>query len=136
MKIVIDTNVIISAVFFGGQPRRFIEHFFNDEFTAFASPEIVKEYVETYEAVHKKYESKGNLEILQKIIEKTEMMLPQKKIAVCRDKDDDKFISCAIEGNCLYIVSGDNDLLSLGKVENVEIITIADFLKMLEREKK
>ena len=39
-----------------------------------------------------------------------------------------------IEGCCLYIVSGDKDLLSLGKVENVEIVTISEFLKVLEQE--
>ena len=134
MKIVIDTNVIISAVFFGGQPRRLIEHLFNDKFSAFVSPNIVQEYAETYAEVHKKYSDRGNPIILQKIIEKSKMIIPKTEISLCRDPDDDKFISCALEGNCLYIVSGDNDLLSLGKVENVEIVTISKFLKVLEQE--
>lgn len=131
MKIVIDTNVMISAVFFGGQPRKLIEHLFKDDFSAFVSPEIVQEYIETYNEIHRKYSDKGNPDILRKIVEKSKMIFPEVKISVCRDSDDDKFISCAVEGKCLYIVSGDNDLLSLKTVENVEIITVSEFLKML-----
>lgn len=132
MKIVIDTNVIISAVFFGGAPRQLIEHFFNGDFSAFVSPAIVQEYLETYEEVHAKYEDRGNPAVLQKIIEKSVMVLPEREVSVCRDSDDDKFISCALQGKCLYIVSGDNDLLSLGRIQDVEIVTIAEFLRRLE----
>ena len=133
MKIVLDTNVIISAIFFGGNPRRLMEHLFRDDFSVYVSPEIVQEYFETYNEVHKKYSNRGNPVLLTKIIEKTNVIVPQNKISLCRDPDDDKFISCAIEGKCLYIVSGDNDLLSLGKVENVEIVTIAKFLELIEK---
>ena len=49
-----------------------------------------------------------------------------------RDPDDDKFISCAVDGKCFYIVSGDNDLLSVGNYGNIEILTVADFLRRLE----
>lgn len=135
MKIVIDTNVIISAIFFGGQPRRILEHLFKDDFSAFVSPEIVKEYIETYNEIHRKYNDKGNSAILQKIVEKSEMISPEIKINVCRDPDDNKFISCALQAKCLYIVGGDNDLLSLGKVEEVEIIKVGEFLNRLETEK-
>ena len=50
-------------------------------------------------------------------------------IHVCRDPDDDKFISCAVDGKCIYIVSGDNDLLAMEAFDGIEIITVADFLK-------
>ncbi|MBO4440086.1 MAG: putative toxin-antitoxin system toxin component, PIN family [Spirochaetaceae bacterium] len=131
MKIVLDTNVIISAIFFGGLPEQIIKCLFDGKFSVFASPQIVQEYLETYTAIHKKYADKGNSAVLQKIIEKSTIIEPKHKISICRDSDDDKFISCALEGKCLYIVSGDNDLLSLGKIENVEIITVSDFLKKI-----
>ena len=60
MKIVLDTNVIISAIFFGGNPRRLMEHLFRDDFSVYVSPEIVQEYFETYNEVHKKYSNRGN----------------------------------------------------------------------------
>ena len=46
MKIVIDTNVVASAVFFGGRPRELLEKLLG-ELTAFVSREIVEEYRET-----------------------------------------------------------------------------------------
>lgn len=131
MKIVIDTNVIISAIFFKGQPFKLLEYLFKDEILAFVSPKIVQEYIETYNEVHKKYADKGNPEVLQKIIEKSNLVFPEKEVKICRDPDDDKFISCALQGKCVYIVSGDNDLLSLGKVQNVEIIKVGDFFARL-----
>ena len=50
---------------------------------------------------------------------------------VCRDPDDDKFISCAIDGQCYYIVSGDKDLLSLKEQQQVKIVTVSEFLDIL-----
>lgn len=132
MKIVIDTNVIISAIFFKGKPFKLLEHLFSDDFSAFVSPPIIQEYIETYKEVHKKYSDKGNPEILKTIIEKSNLVSPDKEIKICRDPDDNKFISCAIKGKCVYIVSGDNDLLSLNKVQNIEILKVEDFLNRLE----
>ena len=60
MRIVIDTNVIISAVFFGGFPRHLIELFFSGKFDAVASPDIIQEYTETYEEIHAEYADRGN----------------------------------------------------------------------------
>lgn len=48
---------------------------------------------------------------------------------MCRDPDDDKFTSCAVDGKCIYIVSGDNDLLVLKDYEGIEIITVAQFFE-------
>ena len=49
------------------------------------------------------------------------------KVNVCRDPDDDKFLGCAIDSKALYIVSGDKDLLTLEKYEDIEIITAREF---------
>ena len=50
------------------------------------------------------------------------------EVHVCRDPDDDKFIGCALDSKSKYIVSGDKDLLAVGKHEDVEIMTVGDFL--------
>ena len=54
------------------------------------------------------------------------------RVAVCRDPDDDKFISCAIDGQCYYVVSGDKDLLTLKKYRHVKIVTVSEFLELLQ----
>ncbi|MCR4779446.1 MAG: putative toxin-antitoxin system toxin component, PIN family [Lachnospiraceae bacterium] len=49
-------------------------------------------------------------------------------VEICRDPDDNKFIDCACDAKCIYIVSGDKDLLSVKKYNNVKIVTVAEFL--------
>ena len=48
---------------------------------------------------------------------------------MCRDKDDNKFLECASQAKCIYIVSGDKDLLSIEKFEDIEIINVAQFFE-------
>ena len=51
---------------------------------------------------------------------------------MCRDPDDDKFISCAVDEKCLYIVSADNDLLVLKDYKGIEIITVVKFFERFD----
>jgi predicted nucleic acid-binding protein len=69
-----------------------MEHLFRDDFSVYVSPEIVQEYFETYNEVHKKYSNRGNPILLTRIIEKTNVIVPQNKISLCLDPDDDKSI--------------------------------------------
>lgn len=66
---------------------------------------------------------------LTQIVSACKVIEPKTKAAICRDPDDNKFIECAIESKSLYIVSGDKDLLSVDRYQNVEIITVAEFLR-------
>ena len=52
---------------------------------------------------------------------------PKTKVDICRDPDDNKFISCAIDAKALYIVSGDKDLLTIKDYQGVEIVTAREF---------
>lgn len=56
------------------------------------------------------------------------------KVRTCRDPDDDKFIACAIDAECLYIVSGDKDLLEIEIYKDVKILTVSDFLEIVYKE--
>lgn len=69
---------------------------------------------------------------LQELLSKFEIIRVSSDIQASRDPDDNKFISCAIDGKCLYIVSGDDDLLSVGNYGDVEILTVAEFLSRLD----
>ncbi len=131
MMIVIDTNVIASGLFFGGKPRQLIEYLFFGEVDASVSKEIIEEYHETVEYLIKKYPGRVLSVPLKEIISRCQIIEPQIDVKVCRDPDDNKFISCAIEAKALYIVSGDKDLLDLEKVEGIEIVTVAEFLNKM-----
>lgn len=129
MKVVIDTNVVASAIFFGGKPQNLIQLAICKKIETFVSKEIVEEYKEILERLSKKYPTKAPKISLESIIPSFDFVEPSRKIEICRDPDDNKFLECATESKCLYIVSDDNDLLTLKKFEDVEIITVAQFFE-------
>lgn len=129
MNIVIDTNVVISGVFFGGAPRLVLEAVVGKNVSAFATTEIVDEYNEIVaEMIHRK---QGHLStsVLSPFIQNLHMIETESEIQASRDPDDDKFIECAVDSKSLFIVSGDKDLLVLENYQNIEIITAAEFCK-------
>ena len=132
MRIVIDTNVIASAVFFGGRPYQLLRYIMEDYVEVVASKEIVDEYEEIILRLQQKYPAITTKIPFHDILAKLEIIRVSSDIHVSRDPDDDKFISCAVDGKCLYIVSGDSDLVSIGKYEGIEILTVADFLDRLK----
>ena len=95
---------------------------------AVATDRILAEYQATIDYLLKRYGGEHLRISAMPIFAATEVIPQTDGIKVCRDPDDDKFISCAVDGKCIYIVSGDKDLLSLGRHENVEIVTVAQFL--------
>ena len=127
MKIVIDTNVLISGVFFGGAPRRVLDAVIDSEISAFASLEIIDEYQEIVKEMISRKQGHINRDLLSPLLQKISMIVPEKKADVCRDPDDNKFLDCARDCKALYIVSGDKDLLVLEHYENIDIITAKEF---------
>ena len=129
MKIVIDTNVVASAIFIGGKPRQLLELLVTHKLEAFVSSEITTEYQETVAELCSKYPSKPIQLPLSTIIATMTTIEPKSDVHICRDPDDNKFLNCAIDGKCIYIVSGDKDLLSIGKHDSIQIVTVAEFFQ-------
>ncbi|MBQ7559282.1 MAG: putative toxin-antitoxin system toxin component, PIN family [Synergistaceae bacterium] len=128
MKIVLDTNVIASAMFFGGQPGTLVRLLVFNDFQACVSNEILNEYERIMEELSLKYPYKPMQFSLDEIIKYMEKITPTTHVEICRDPDDNKFIECAIDGKCIYIVSGDKDLLTLNNFNGVQIVTVSEFL--------
>ncbi len=127
MKIVVDTNVLISGVFFGGFPRKILSSIVEKRISAVATTEIVDEYEEIVQEMVSRKQGHLNREILAPLIGALEMIEPVSDIQISRDPDDDKFINCAKDARALYIVSGDKDLLVLRQYENIQIVTAKEF---------
>ncbi len=129
MKIVLDTNVLISGVFWGGHPKKILEMVVKGSVKVYATESIVKEYFRIIEKIGKKNptivnEWKMLLLDLLNVIEATE------KISICRDEYDDMFLECAVACGAKYIVSGDDDLLVLDNFRQIPIITPKKFLEI------
>lgn len=123
MKIVIDTNVLISGVFFGGFPRKILSSVVEKRITACATTEIINEYEEIIQEMIKRKQGHINKDILAPLLNAMELIEPVSRVELSRDPDDDKFIGCAKDAHALYIVSGDKDLLVLKQYENIQIVS-------------
>lgn len=130
MKIVIDTNVLISGVFFGGFPRKILSAVVNGAVWACASVEILDEYRVTVQEMVRRKQGHIDVAILNPLIYSMEIIEPVSDVKACRDPYDDKFINCAVDAHATYIVSGDKDLLVMGQFGDISILTAKEFYEM------
>lgn len=127
MRIVIDTNVVISGIFFGGVPKKILNAAISGQLIACATMEIIDEYEEIIHEMVERKQGHLNHTILQSLIPVMEIIVPVSRVTLSRDPDDDKFLGCAKDASALYIVSGDKDLLVLEQFEEIPIITAKEF---------
>ena len=130
MNIVIDTNVIISGIFFGGYPRKILETVADKQISAYATTEIINEYYEIIDEMIKRKQGRINNSVLSQLVSKLKIIQSSSSVNICRDSDDNKFIECAIDANALYIISGDKDLLDIQKFNNIQIVNAKSFYEI------
>lgn len=130
----VDTNVMVSAIFFGGKPRKLLQKWSNNEFQIICTKEIFNEYIHTIEKLSSKYRKDVVNEIVPFLAENLIFIENVYNEKYSRDQDDDKFINCARSGEISYLISGDKDLLVLEKVKDVEIFSVSNFLKKMYNE--
>ena len=129
MKIVLDTNVFISGIFFTGPPYKILKAWRDGRIQILISEEIIEEYRRVGELLSKQFSDIEFGPILQLLTINTELVRTRKLISqVCEDPDDDKFLECAIFGKTNLIVSGDNHLLKVSGHKGIEIINPRNFV--------
>lgn len=129
-KLVLDTNVIISAILFGGKPRIIFEAILEGKFKNGISEPILEEIKNVLESNKFQFSSEITREIVHALIAISEFVNPS--ISVCvieKDPDDNKVLECALEHSADYIITGDIHLLEIGEYKNIKILTSAEFLK-------
>ena len=132
--VVLDTNVLISALLFKGELSRIVGSWQKGKIIPVISKEtfgelrIVLEYPK-FSLPRAEIESLIEHEILPFF----EVVNVSKHVkGACRDPGDDKFISCALSANADCIVTGDKDLSDLRKYQSIKIIHASDFIKMFD----
>ena len=127
MRILIDTNIIISGLFFNGLPKEFLNKMDFEKFKVCVNKEIITEYKEQIQKklLNPKYIL--NEELFEKFFKDLHNFEIKSDLKVSRDPKDDKFINCAIDAKAIYIVSGDNDLLTIKNFAGIEIVTAREF---------
>jgi len=129
MRVVVDTNVVVSGVFFGGMPSRVLEAWRDGKFDLVVSPEISDEYRRVGEKLAARFAGVSLAPFLALLVMTAEIFEPPElPEQVSRDRDDDKFIACAVAGGCQFIISGDRDLLEISGYQGVKVVAPREFL--------
>ncbi|MBP6825069.1 MAG: putative toxin-antitoxin system toxin component, PIN family [Saprospiraceae bacterium] len=131
MKIVLDTNIFISAFVFRGKAAAVFDHCALRE-ELFVSQWILDELAQK---LRSKFNIKEGdvLEMLSLITEKSSLVQPHTPLpSACRDVDDNNILQLAESVQADFLITGDKDLLVLGTFSGTRIVTPAQFLDTLE----
>ena len=133
-RVILDTNVLISALLFKGKLSNMRELWRTGKIVPLISREMFDELRRVL-AYPKFFLTRAEIRsILEgEILPFFEVVDVSRQVkGVCRDPADDKFISCAISGRADYIVTGDRALSDLKRYQSIRIIHSSDFLRMFE----
>lgn len=129
MRIILDTNVVVSGVFFTGPPYHILKAWRDGIVHIVVSPEILGEYQRVGGVLAKQYPGIDLDPILNLLAAEAELIpappLPQ---PVCDDPDDDKFLACALASKTKIIISGDKQLLRVSGYRSIEVIRPRTFV--------
>ena len=129
-RVVLDTNVLISAIAFEGKPREVFRKALTGQMRLAISEDILGELEGVLSGKKFKY-SKEVIRSIRKLIEDlAEFVIPQKEVKrIKKDPDDNRILECSVEAEAHFIISGDNHLLELKQYKNIRIITPSEYLK-------
>ncbi|MGH7469644.1 MAG: putative toxin-antitoxin system toxin component, PIN family [Longimicrobiales bacterium] len=131
MKVVLDTNVVVSGLFFGGVPGQVLSAWNAGRLALVLSASILAEYREVGSELSEKnsaldFESFAALLVMNSEVVDAPQYLESQ---VCSDPEDDKFLSCAAVSGAQIIVSGDRQLLAVSGWNEISVVRPRDFVE-------
>ncbi|MBU0952147.1 MAG: putative toxin-antitoxin system toxin component, PIN family [Elusimicrobia bacterium] len=129
IKIVFDTNILISVFIFpGGPPEEIFHGVIMQDYKLGISAPILEEF---NKVLRKKFTwSENKIAVIIKLIQRNSTIVtPKYKVKAIHDESDNRILECAEEFNADYIISGDKHILKLKKYKNTRIRLASDFLK-------
>ena len=130
MRIVLDTNVFISGIFFTGPPSDILKAWRDGKVQVLVSPSILDEYQRIGAELALQFRDVDLKPFLDLLTVQAEIVLaPTLPPVISDDPSDDKFLEAAAAGNASYIISGDKHLLKLSEFRGVQILKPRDFVQ-------
>lgn len=131
-RIVLDSNVIVSGLLFGGPPRRLLAHVIDGSVECCISLPILDEIRDVLQRPKFGLTVEQALDFVEEVHGICHLVTPGTALALVKnDPDDNRIIECAIAAGATVIVTGDSDLLDLGRVNRIRIVTPRQFLREL-----
>ncbi len=134
MRLVLDTNVLISALGWNGKERAVLLETLSNNIDLLLSEDIINEFLHVLSYDKFTHLSIEKISLFLEIIMETSIIIDTKtKLSVIKeDPDDNKILECAVDGKADYIISGDKHLLKLEVFEGIKILKANDFLNLLQ----
>lgn len=129
-KVVLDTNVYLSGIIFGGNARHILDLTIEGKITTVTSPAILLEISDKLK--NKFHWNKEQIIVTIKSIAKLgEVVTPKEKLQIVKkDKNDNKIIEAAYVADADFIITGDKHLLDIKKYQGIRIISPTQFLSI------
>ena len=128
-QVVIDTNIWISGIFWGGKPGKIVDFALAKKLTPCFSTTTFTEWEEKIKPLAKRAKSPELYLYPRKYLLRYAVFVqPRQEIKVCRDPDDNHFLEVVVEADAKFLITGDKDLLDLKKFKGVQIVTPSKFL--------
>jgi putative PIN family toxin of toxin-antitoxin system len=132
MRVVLDTNVLISGIFFTGPPSTILTAWIDDAFELAVSTAILEEYRAVTDRIGGRFPGVQIGPVLDRISLHALLVIPAKLPAdACTDPNDIKFLECAVACRADWVVSGDRALLRCSGNQGVEVVTPRRFVERL-----
>ena len=133
MIVTIDTNVLVSGVFFGGVPGRIVTAAREGVFTLAMSPLLLDELRQVFSRAKFGITPDAVRLLMDDLESFATIVYPGKRHQVVeRDPDDDAVVDCAVESGSSYIVSGDPHLTEMDVVQGITVVTPRQFVNRLK----
>jgi len=134
-RVVLDTNVVVSALLFSGRTAPLLDHWQSGRFAFLVSGPIFEEYLKVlsypkFNLTEREIRGLVDQELLP-FVETVRISRPPSLPRV-RDPGDRKFLECAAVGRADFLVTGDTDLLVLRRIGRIPIVTPADLLTKIK----
>ena len=131
MRVVIDTNVLVSAFFWSQSIPAKVLLKATDQSTLLFSIPTLAELIRVLERpkFHRYIKPVPSRDFVSVLLQDAEMVEINTSIQACRDPRDDIFLEAAVNGNADFIISGDEDLLEMHPFKGVKIMNPTEFLK-------
>lgn len=132
MKVIVDTNVFVSGVFFSGPPYQIIKAWREGKFELIMSSDILDEYRRVAIILAEQFPPVDLQKILE-FVEKEAIFFEASALSepICDDPDDDKFFACAFASDAKIIVSGDKHLLRVSGYKDIEVLKPKAFVDII-----
>lgn len=131
--VVVDTNVLVSALGFGGTPLEALLRTFDDDIQLLVSEATLSELDRVLGYDRLPFTDDLRIGYVSILAREGALVIPETEIhAVKPDPDDNRFLECAVAGDARFVVSGDDHLLDLGSFRGIEVVTPATFLRRLD----